>query len=396
MTLLFLLLSTIHPAESLIAEDPAVAPVSADSPVASERSDRAHAFSESDIVAAQQFGQTLSIGEWLGPMAPLALSPFFGITLLSGLSLSGSHWISPDNALLSQSSPLHSHAVFWTFLVLTLMTSLPRLTKVSKPFAQAMDQIESWSGITTLLIMRVIVVTTQQEPPEMDGLLSAGMGTMTLDAVLMIAAVVNFIVIRTVRCFFEILIWLTPFPTVDAVFEFCNKSLCAGLMLLYAWSPIAALVVNLGMFGVCLTVFVWIRRREVFYRTILLGLFARVFLKRRRKDYLVVFPSQACLPFPGRTRCLLERTQDGWQITQVRWLLPARTLTVPEETGKPVVACGMITNSLVFPGFPEVRWDFCQQYNHDADNVAAEFGFVISEATVERDHDPRQLKAELA
>ena len=48
------------------------------------REERA-SISEAEIVAAQQFGQTLSIAEWLGPMAPVALSPFFGITCLSVL-----------------------------------------------------------------------------------------------------------------------------------------------------------------------------------------------------------------------------------------------------------------------------------------------------------------------
>lgn len=47
-----------------------------------------------DLAKSQPFDSTLSIAEWLGPMAPVALSPFFGITCLSGLSLFGGGWIS--------------------------------------------------------------------------------------------------------------------------------------------------------------------------------------------------------------------------------------------------------------------------------------------------------------
>ena len=50
-----------------------------------QQSEAVSAISEAEIVAAQQFGQSLSIAEWLGPMAPVALSPFFGVACLSGL-----------------------------------------------------------------------------------------------------------------------------------------------------------------------------------------------------------------------------------------------------------------------------------------------------------------------
>ena len=80
--------------------------------------------SESDITAAQQFGHSITVPEWLGPMAPVALSPFFGITCLSGMSLFGGNWISQTNPLLGDNSPLHNSAVFWTLLALTILTSI--------------------------------------------------------------------------------------------------------------------------------------------------------------------------------------------------------------------------------------------------------------------------------
>ena len=48
---------------------------------------------------AEQFSDQISNVEWLAPLAPLALSPFFGITLLSGVACYGPEWL-PNNALV--------------------------------------------------------------------------------------------------------------------------------------------------------------------------------------------------------------------------------------------------------------------------------------------------------
>ncbi len=74
--------------------------------------------SAADVVAAQQFGETLSVADWLGPLAPVALSPYFGIACLSGMALYGQGWISADNAFLGEGSPLHNPYVFGAFLIL--------------------------------------------------------------------------------------------------------------------------------------------------------------------------------------------------------------------------------------------------------------------------------------
>ena len=91
-------------------------------------------------VVAEEFTKQISNVEWLAPMAPVALSPFFGITLLSGLACFGPEWL-PDNALLSACSPLANPNLFWAFLVLTVVTSIPRFSKVSKPVAQVLSLI---------------------------------------------------------------------------------------------------------------------------------------------------------------------------------------------------------------------------------------------------------------
>jgi hypothetical protein len=49
--------------------------------------------------------------DWLGPLAPIAISPFFGITILSGLSQFGGDLL-PDNSFISNNPVLNNPAVF--------------------------------------------------------------------------------------------------------------------------------------------------------------------------------------------------------------------------------------------------------------------------------------------
>ena len=125
-------------------------------------------FNSRDLVAAQQVTSSLGVSEWLGPLAPVALSPFFAVTCLSGMSLYGGDWFAADNPFLDQGSPLNNELVFIVFLVLPVITSVPRLTKVSKPFVQATDQLEAWAGIITMLVLKFLVSGGDVQPDSQD------------------------------------------------------------------------------------------------------------------------------------------------------------------------------------------------------------------------------------
>ena len=223
-----------------------------------------------DLQVAQQLSEAVAASEWLGPLAPVALSPFFGITCLSGLALFGDEFLPANHALLRSDSPLNNPTLFAVFLVLTILTSVPRLSKVSKPLAQCVDRLEAYAGIITLLVIRYL--STQAAPelePTADVVLRAGPLELSFEVCMAVATAVNILVINGVKWFFEILVWLTPIPTVDAIFEASNKLVCAALMGIYAYSPTLATAINLLILGCCLMVFVWVRRREVYYRTML-------------------------------------------------------------------------------------------------------------------------------
>ncbi len=327
---------------------------------------------------ANRFTEQISNVEWLAPLAPIALSPFFGLTLLSGMACYGPDWLS-DNPLLNERSPFADPRFFWIFLVLTVITSLPRFSKVSKPIAQFADFLETWSAIVILVFIRLFAVTT--EAPETEMAVQAGILSVGWQGLLIVAMVINLIVINSVKFFFEFLVWVTPIPFLDACFEVANKSFCAALMAVYAFSPMVALLLNLILFLACLMVFAWIRRREFFYRSMLID-WVVVWWKRSVStksaattipERLTVFPHDKMGSIPARARCqLVNRGESGWTLIWPRWLRP----TVTEElSGLAELDRGWWTNAIVLDDGR--RLTFGCRYDHELIELASAFSLQL-------------------
>lgn len=353
--------------------------------------------SAADVAAYQQFGQKLGVADWLGPLAPVALSPFFGILCLSAMSLYGGDWVSADNAFLGDASPLHNPAIFWTFLVLTLITSIPRLTKVSKPFAQAVDQVEAWAGIITLLALKLMMGA---DAPELEQLsmVELGIVSATTSTLLMIAGAINVFVINTVKFFFEVLIWITPIPAVDAIFEVANKVACATLMAIYGYSPTIATGINLVMFVIAAFVFSWVYRREVFFRTALLDAVWAFFAppKGVTDPELVVFPAAEVGPFLARTRCRLHKTESGWTLTQQRFLRSDIRLEIPAGDCTAELDAGFFTNTIKLSGTPAADLTFSRWYNQCLPDLADKMGAQLNAQDAAALADRSGLQAEMS
>lgn len=285
--------------------------------------------------------------ELLGPLAPVALSPFFGITCLSGCALLAERGLLPQNQFFQQSDALRNPAVFAVFLCLTLLTSLPRLSKVSKPLAQAADVLETYAGLVTMVALHYVARHGEANTALAAAPLAAGFAAQGGDLLLAAVSAANVLVIHSVRFFFEMLVWLSPVPLLDALFEFANKAMCAGLVFVYALHPAAALTLNTILFLGCLCLLRWSRRKTIFYREIFLGpLWHRVAgrfgfssvppwpapLPGRRTDRdggegrggLPVFPSQRVAAIPRHARCLLVQGSEGLWLVEPRWLRAAR------------------------------------------------------------------------
>ena len=341
-------------------------------------------------LVAEQFGRQISSIEWLAPLAPVALSPFFGITLLSGLANYGPEWL-PDNALLNEGSPMSNPVLFWVFLVLTLLTSIPRFSKVSKPLAQLADFLETYSAIVILVVLKMISI--QAEPATPVALAvgdQAGILAMGWEGFLALAMAVNIFVINAVKSFFEILVWITPIPFLDACFEVANKSMCGGLMVIYAFSPVAAFVVNILLFLCCALVFVWIRRREIFFRTMLLDWLMAKFSRSKKAvpDKLVVFPRTNIGGIPARSKCLLLNEESGWTLISHRLL---RGPVAEQITGELTIRRGWWMNSIDLGENRQLS--FSSRFNDQLEELAGRFDMKVIEDAQKMDKDTsRQLE----
>ena len=187
-------------------------------------------------------------------MAPVVLSPFFGMACLSGVSILITRGVLPDNTLLHAHPVLTHPAFFAVFLALALFTSLPRLSKVSKPLALVCDTLETYAGLVAVIAVQ-LVKKLLESPDGGAPIAAAGFAGIPTELLLAGLSVANFVVIQTVRLFFELLVWISPIPLLDAFFEAANKLVCAGLIALFAFSPWAAFAINLLIFLLCLALF---------------------------------------------------------------------------------------------------------------------------------------------
>ena len=298
---------------------------------------------------AEALALRVSSTEWLGALGPVALSPFFGLTCLSGIAILGEERLPEDHYLRRASSPLRHPLVFLSFLVLTILTSIPKFSKVSKPFAQAVDQLETYSAIIILLVIR-FMGNVEMGPPgeaEVAVVYQAGIFEFSAETLLMLATVINIVAINTVKFFFEVMIWITPVPFIDAIFEASNKALCAALAAVYAFSPTIATIINLLLLAACLLAFRWVKRREVYYRTVLFD-FVRHWWKANptvpAEGTTVVFPQEEFQGIPALSRCELSKSEQGWQLRVPRLL---RSPLVKELTNANVtLKSGLLMSTL--------------------------------------------------
>lgn len=357
-------------------------------PAVLEAASQSAGLNSAQQVVVDGFVEQISTVEWLAPLAPIALSPFFGICLLSGLACYGPEWL-PNHGLLSDASPFANPTLFWIFLVLTFVTSLPRFSKVSKPIAQVSDFLETWSAVIVLAAMKFSASPILESEPAVAMVTSMGIVELGWDALVTVAMAVNIVVVNAVKFFFEFLVWITPVPMLDAAFEVANKALCAALMGIYAFSPIAALVLNVILFLVCFSIYGWAYRRAVFYRTTLVDLVLGWFSKGRGEkapEQLTVFPAFDVGPIKRRSKCRLSKTDEGLRLVQHRWL---RNPISVEITGLPVIEKDWWTNSVNLPA--GIKLTFTTRYNRRLPELAEHFGGAIHEAA-SKVSDPKYAK----
>ncbi len=277
------------------------------------------------IAASEKVAEQIGASEWLGPLAPVALSPFFGLATMSGIATYGPEWLQQRSALFGDTSPLNSPALFWTMAALAILSSLPRLSKVSKPIALAAEKLETYSAVIILFVVRFMGSSTNEMSTASaeQAMLSAGITSMPLDLLMSIAAGLNVIVINAVKLFCEFLVWLIPIPLVDAVIELANKFMCAALMSLYCYSPTLAAGLDLVLLAVCALMFGWIYRKLRYYREMTAGPLLAWLLPNwfsQRGTEFTAFIDQPLGKLPRHAVVLVRQlSPDEFEVVGKRW-----------------------------------------------------------------------------
>ena len=340
----------------------------------------------SDLAAIDQISNMAQASAWLGPLAPIAISPFFGITILAGAAQFGGNLQLPPS-MISDNPVLGNPYLFWTFLCLTVLTSIPKFTKVSKPFAQAIDQLEAYAAIITLILVRVMTVFPG-EASSIDGItvVHASIFTISSSLLFCLFAAFNIIVINTIKFFLEIIVWLIPIPMIDGLLEMTNKLICALLLAVYLWSPTIALLLNLILLATGLIVFRWIHRRVHYIRNIIWDQLWCLF----RPSYqipeiaeLTVFPDRTLGPFPTKSRLHLRPHAEGWELTQKRLLLGHKTIILPSDSHQLEIYDELLVNRIQIEGSQHANLLFSKRYSRNLEMLSHLLGIHLPQSTQE-------------
>ncbi len=341
--------------------------------------------------AGEQLAETISSIDILAPLAPVALSPFFGITCLSATAILSGRGILPENDFLTENPALDNGLVFIVFLALSILTSLPKMTTVSKGFAEMTDQLETYAAIITYLVIFYLAGAGQGSASEQTAY-TAGIFTLTRNALLMIAVVINVIVINTVKYFFELLVWITPFPGLDAAFESANKAATAGLAAIYAFSPWAAMVLNVILFLICLVFFNGVRRRVHYFKAMYIAPIVAALLGRtvalpsslvhsrlsriidQAEPLMQVFPLRKIRKLKKKQKAYLTAGKEGLFLVTLRWVRRP-TIERLDTTGAHIeITCGLLSNTvnIISEGSTTpVKLAFSKIYNPAIEAIAA-------------------------
>jgi hypothetical protein len=359
-----------------------------------------------DKTKGEQIAKKVGSLQVLAPLAPVALSPFFGIACLSGTSMLCSHGILPENDFLMGNKALNNPLIFVVFLTLAIATSIPKMTAVSKGFAQAADQLETYAGIISYIAIFYLAgsgLDTSTADSNQQVIYTAGIFSFTKSTLLMLASAVNIIVINTVKYFFEMLVWISPIPALDAIFEAANKTFAAALMAVYAFSPYLALILNLILFLICLMIFNWARRNMKYYRAILVApVIAKLFGRGapqppahvKQKVSLAVeqgapilkaFPAGKIHKIKKKDTCWLVSGKDGLFLVKLRLIRKPKIEKLDTTNAQIEITKNLLSNTIIISS-PQMKKPemlvFSKVYNQQIDAIAASlkpFGQVRTE-----------------
>lgn len=216
----------------------------------------------------------------------------------------------------------------------------------------------------------------------------------------MAACVINIIVINTVKYFFELLAFISPIPTLDAIFELCTKALAGFFALVYAFNPWLSFMMNIILFLICLAVFAWSRRRIKYLRAILLdpiwtAMVKKIFNKTEYnpdqrikaklnmrvpniKILIKTFPAKKLKSYKCKKKQLiyLAVTDEKTYIIKPHFFKEPKIIEMETNSLTPKIETGLLTNSLAYTlpdQKPKYKFLFSKVYNPQIEKIKKQF-----------------------
>jgi hypothetical protein len=286
---------------------------------------------------------------------------------------------------------------------------------VTKVFAQTADFLETHAGIISYLVILVVAAqhhllpdavnavtagTAGTAPSAPAPVISAGVVDVSLEVLLLVACAINIFVINSVRFFCELIVLVSPIPTVDALFEAANKTVTGLLALLYVFSPLLAALVSLTLFLVCLVVYAYVHHSVQYYRAMLTMPFVIKILEKIApgkdwlsqkhaadkarddlgldtvKNALWVYPDRRLGEIPKRAKCLFMATGNGSILVRFRLLRSTLSERCSCDQRHLAVRPGTLAGNFEVhdeQGNLQTRLNFSRCYNTRIDDLARDF-----------------------
>jgi len=261
-------------------------------------------------------------------VAPLGINPLIALGAL-GFAAHGGHWKTPQGL-----EPLSSPWVWGTLLFLGLVLKFGRSFKLTKPIAEFIGTSESVLGLISIALV-AWPVTESVVSTHLQAGLATQVGLLTF-------GLLAYSVVCALRIAFDILIWISPFPLVDAAFQAAKLVVTVGLVLLAIFFPWLAFFLNLAIIFVSLLAIRWALRltqfaailiRDLIWRSKRVTELPREDAGSAPRDFGPLFIFNANHPdWPKRSQLFLWCTNGHWLVGAKPDLEAARALQASKET----------------------------------------------------------------
>jgi hypothetical protein len=232
--------------------------------------------------------------EVFGPLPAIASTPFLGLAVLTGTALLVDEPMFAKselrivqqirrNSLILQAKQYANWWLFGTFAVLAGLTWLVNSGKIRGAFGKfvriaedvAVGLLYLMIGADTLMPKDVTASLSGPHSPIVQASLFSDLESST--AILILAALISLATMMLTRLALDVLIWLSPVPFIDLIFETCKVVFSLAFLAIYfLLSPLVAAILGILLLVPCFTLLPWaIRLLRFGYRIVVCPILAQ-------------------------------------------------------------------------------------------------------------------------